>query len=358
MVASLYDAAALANKLLDEGKGLDKQVRRRTLARLGRDLRAVGAALGIFEQHAGGRTSRSGASALRRQARHRRRARCEALIAERDAARAAKDFARADAIRKCARRSASSCSTPRAAPTGAWSDAGSALGGLIMIETAKTPRTPRSGLQKVRTWRLRRLGGHLTGTGAKLRNMCGRATLTNEDFEGIAAELDAEYSTQDAALYRPRYNIAPSDLHWIVEHGADRRVLLPAVWGYRASGGRPLINVRGEQVGSGRGFRDAFQARRCLVVTDGFFEWDAAKTPFWFHRADKKLLLLAGLFQAPGEGAGAPPRPRFTDPDHAAEPGHRQGSRPHAGHRRAGRHRHLVDRAARRGRGPHPVGSR
>jgi putative SOS response-associated peptidase YedK len=142
--------------------------------------------------------------------------------------------------------------------------------------------------------------------------MCGRATLTNEDFEGIAAELDAEYSTQDAALYRPRYNIAPSDLHWIVEHGADRRVLLPAVWGYRASGGRPLINVRGEQVGSGRGFRDAFQARRCLVVTDGFFEWDAVKAPFWFHRADKKLVLLAGLFQAPADGAGAPPRPCFT----------------------------------------------
>jgi len=148
--------------------------------------------------------------------------------------------------------------------------------------------------------------------------MCGRATLTNEDFEGIAAELDAEYAAEDAALYRPRYNIAPSDLHWIVESGADRRVLRPAVWGYRASGGRPLINVRGEQVGSGRGFRDAFQGRRCLVVTDGFFEWDASKAPFWFHRADKKLVLLAGLFQPPASEAGAPsgppqpPRPRFT----------------------------------------------
>src|SRR5581483_5935377 len=145
--------------------------------------------------------------------------------------------------------------------------------------------------------------------------MCGRATLTNEDFEGVAAELDAEYSADDAKLYRPRYNIAPSDLHWIVEYGADRRVLRPAVWGYRASGGRPLINVRGEQVGSGRGFRDAFQARRCLVVTDGFFEWDAGKAPFWFHRADKKLVLLAGLFQPPASDApssAGPPRPRFT----------------------------------------------
>jgi putative SOS response-associated peptidase YedK len=142
--------------------------------------------------------------------------------------------------------------------------------------------------------------------------MCGRATLTKEDFEGVAAELEAEVSADDARLYRPRYNIAPTDLHWIVEAGADRRVLLPAHWGYLASG-RPLINVRGEQVGSGRGFRDAFQSRRCLVVTDGFYEWDRAKSPFWFHRTDGGLLLLAGLFQAPMAGAVAgPPRPRFT----------------------------------------------
>ena len=142
--------------------------------------------------------------------------------------------------------------------------------------------------------------------------MCGRATLTKDDFEGIARDLDAEFSPDDARLYRPRFNIAPSDLHWIVEAGADKRVLVPAQWGYLASG-KPLINVRGEQVGSGRGFREAFQSRRCLVVTDGFYEWDRAKSPFWFHRQDGGLVLLAGLFQPPMAGAAAgPPRPRFT----------------------------------------------
>jgi putative SOS response-associated peptidase YedK len=142
--------------------------------------------------------------------------------------------------------------------------------------------------------------------------MCGRATLTNDDFEEIAGELDAEFSPADARLYRPRYNVAPSDLHWIVEPGATRRVLLPAFWGYLAAG-RPLINVRGEQAGSGRGFREAFQSHRCLVVTDGFYEWDREKVPFWFHRADGGLVLLAGLFQSPTSGAAAgPPRPRFT----------------------------------------------
>jgi cysteinyl-tRNA synthetase len=97
VVAALHAAATLANKLLDEGKGIDKQMRRRTLARLGRDLRAVGAAIGVF--------ARSPATYLAE-----RRARLvaakaidvawvDAKIAERAAARAAKDYGRGDAIR-------------------------------------------------------------------------------------------------------------------------------------------------------------------------------------------------------------------------------------------------------------------
>ena len=73
-------------------------------------------------------------------------------------------------------------------------------------------------------------------------------------------------------------------------------MLVPAVWGYVVRD-RPLINVRGEQVMSGAGFREAFANRRCLMVTDGFYEWNGAKRPTWFHRQDDGLVLLAGLFQ-------------------------------------------------------------
>jgi putative SOS response-associated peptidase YedK len=143
--------------------------------------------------------------------------------------------------------------------------------------------------------------------------VCGRVTLTKNDIVEVARELAAEISAEDAALYRKRYNVAPSDLHWIVEYGADRRVLLPAVWGYLASG-RPLINVRGEQVGSGSGFRDAFRERRCVVVTDGFLEWTAARAPFWYHRPDHGLVLLAGLYQTAGTAVATAggAHPRFT----------------------------------------------
>ena len=186
--------------------------------------------------------------------------------------------------------------------------------------------------------------------------MCARVTLTIDDIDEIAGMLDAELSPEDARRYKRRYNVAPSDRHWILEYGADRRVLVPAKWGYvptspSSSSGRvrkPLINVRGEQVGSGHGFREAFASRRCAVVTDGFFEWNARREPFWYHRADGGLVLLGGLFQG---AADTEREPRFTvlttRPNKliAADP------RPHAGDRPGGARRRLADRAARRGGG-------
>lgn len=138
--------------------------------------------------------------------------------------------------------------------------------------------------------------------------MCARTTLTRKDLREIAEDLAAELSEEDARLYRPRYNAAPSETLWLLRAGADRRIIAPAVWGYLASG-RPLINVRGEKIGLGASFREAFASRRCGVICDGFFEWNRRHQPTWFHRADGGLLILGGLYQRP---PAASELPRFT----------------------------------------------
>ena len=97
VMAAMHEAATLANKLLVEGKGLDKQVRRRSLARLGRELRAAGQALGILAADPVVYMHERRARLVRRQGID--VAQVERLLADRAAARAAKDFTRGDALR-------------------------------------------------------------------------------------------------------------------------------------------------------------------------------------------------------------------------------------------------------------------
>jgi putative SOS response-associated peptidase YedK len=137
--------------------------------------------------------------------------------------------------------------------------------------------------------------------------MCGRFTLTRSDFEALAAELDARVRPEHLPLYRPRYNIAPTDDHWILRTKYEERQLIPAKWGLvnswaaDAKGGARQINARSESALTRPAFRDAFESRRCAVPADGFFEWTGAKEsrrPFWYHAPDGGLLLFAGLYES------------------------------------------------------------
>ena len=135
--------------------------------------------------------------------------------------------------------------------------------------------------------------------------MCGRFTLTRRD----GRELAAEPGVSDDAFsdYRPRYNIAPMQWHFIVTTEFENRKVLPARWGLvnrwakdnsRAS---QCINAKAETVEVRPSFRDAFKKRRCVVPADGFYEWTgpkSARRPMWIHRADGKLIVLfAGLYE-------------------------------------------------------------
>jgi len=137
--------------------------------------------------------------------------------------------------------------------------------------------------------------------------MCGRFTLTRTDFPALAAELDAAFDESAAALYRPRYNIAPTDQHWIVRERQEQRQLLPAKWGlvnswaHDAKGAARQINARSDSALTRPAFREAFEKRRCAVPADGFFEWTGAKEarrPIWFHAPDGGLMLFAGLYES------------------------------------------------------------
>jgi putative SOS response-associated peptidase YedK len=141
--------------------------------------------------------------------------------------------------------------------------------------------------------------------------MCGRASLTTPDWETIRAILDAVPDEEEAAAWRPRYNVAPTQPHPILRVVGSERRLERATWGLPPVENRAVINARAETMAERSMFKEALRARRCVVPVDGFFEWHGEQ-PFWYHRADGGLLLLAGLWEPGPPDETGRPRARFV----------------------------------------------
>jgi len=59
------------------------------------------------------------------------------------------------------------------------------------------------------------------------------------------------------------------------------------------------FNARAETIADKASFKNSFRSKRCLVLTDGFYEWHTdgkAKTPFFINLKDRNPFALAGLF--------------------------------------------------------------
>lgn len=131
--------------------------------------------------------------------------------------------------------------------------------------------------------------------------MCGRFTL-----RARLNDLLAEFALQTAlAEWEPRYNIAPTQTIPVVELVDAKRELVGKRWGLVPSWaadlkiGNSLLNARSETVARKPSFRSAFKRHRCLIIADGFYEWqklDAkTKQPYFFEMKDGKPFAFAGL---------------------------------------------------------------
>jgi putative SOS response-associated peptidase YedK len=133
--------------------------------------------------------------------------------------------------------------------------------------------------------------------------MCGRFVRTTPIHE--LAELFIFPETADQP---PRYNIAPTQPVAVVRAttGSRHRELAFLHWGLIPSWsqdpkiGDRMINARSETAAGKPSFRSAFRKRRCLIPTDGFYEWQKTggkKRPYFIHRADAKPFAFAGLWE-------------------------------------------------------------
>ena len=133
--------------------------------------------------------------------------------------------------------------------------------------------------------------------------MCGRYTLATPDPGAIRDRFPIGESIE----VRQRFNVAPGDEVLAVttnREGAPRGDLLrwglvPS-WAKSPSTGMKMINARLETVSERPAYRGAFERFRCLIVADGFYEWQrmpsGPKQPFHITRDDGALFAFAGLW--------------------------------------------------------------
>ena len=132
--------------------------------------------------------------------------------------------------------------------------------------------------------------------------MCGRFTLS-QPINAIASA----FNIAQIPPLEPRYNIAPTQLipSILSAPGGEKQLqmlrwgLIPS-WAKDAKISAKLINARAETVSEKPSFKAAFKRRRCLIVADGFYEWqrqEKKKQPYYFRLQNAQLFAFAGLWE-------------------------------------------------------------
>jgi putative SOS response-associated peptidase YedK len=134
--------------------------------------------------------------------------------------------------------------------------------------------------------------------------VCGRYSLATP----AANDLRSRFALGESLEIRQRFNVAPGDEVVTVttsKEGEPRGEILRwglvPFWAKDPKIGYKMINARAETVAEKPAFRDALKTRRCLIVADGFYEWQPRpgkrrKQPFHITRADGAPFAFAGLW--------------------------------------------------------------
>ena len=141
--------------------------------------------------------------------------------------------------------------------------------------------------------------------------MCGRYRLSRRK-----QIIEEHFGTADwEDDWSPRYNIAPTqNVPVIRQHPKEpiRQISLMkwgliAHWSKSASDAASTINARSETAAMKPAFRDPLRLRRCLIPSDGFYEWKrtgTTKQPYCFEVSDGALFAFAGLWDGWKDGNG------------------------------------------------------
>jgi putative SOS response-associated peptidase YedK len=115
-----------------------------------------------------------------------------------------------------------------------------------------------------------------------------------------SAQMHLDFDADAVAAHRPRYNVAPSQEHWVVKATSSTWRVQTLRWGFtRPKGSGMMVNARSETAATLPSFRESFAHSRVVVIADGFYEWKNAGTkqaqPYHVRPANGAPMWVAGL---------------------------------------------------------------
>jgi len=130
--------------------------------------------------------------------------------------------------------------------------------------------------------------------------MCARYTLTKKEKELLKA-----YQVKLPEIYEPNYNLAPTQKGLVItadepDIAQQMHFGLVPHWAEHVKLDFSTLNARSEDAASKKTFAPLLSHHKtCLVLADGFYEWDKKSgrpLPYRFVLKDRELFAFAGLW--------------------------------------------------------------
>jgi putative SOS response-associated peptidase YedK len=140
--------------------------------------------------------------------------------------------------------------------------------------------------------------------------MCGRYTIYTK--AEVLEERFHAHMVGEKHDYFPSYNVAPTQWNPVILNERPEEIVT-ANWGYiphwakNPQATKPMINARVETVAEKPYFRDSYKKRQCLVLADGFYEWDRKglkKIPYFIKLKGDEPFAMAGIWDEIEESDG------------------------------------------------------